>query len=310
MVTPLLFPGLMWLVSLVVAYLAVHRLAIRNITSLRTRMQQFTRNLRFVKSRPRRNMPLEFREIETTWQVMAETVVRDAAELENIIHARTVLLKEVHHRVKNNLQVIASIISMNIRKASSPEARSALKDVQMRVMSIATVHRALYTTSTVGQVQADELLASIVAKTIEAGYQPAGAVRISTTYDPISLYPDQAVPLSLLAAEAVTNALKYIGRPAGAHPWIVVRLTHGEADDGMLVIENSRGTPLLPPEMARGTGLGANLIAAFARQMRGTLTLETADPARYLVRVAFPIVEFEAAEVDPVIAPLDIADEA
>src|SRR5690606_24216699 len=100
------------------------------------------------------------------------------------------------------------------------------KEVQMRVMSIATVHRALYTTSTVGRVQADELLRGLVDKTIEAGLQPSGAIRIDTAYDPISLYPDQAVPLSLLASEAVTNALKYVGRHRGEVPWITVRLAH------------------------------------------------------------------------------------
>lgn len=294
--SPFLFPALMWLASLTVAYLAVHRLAIRNIARLRRRMAEFTTSRRFHRPQSGLAVPLEFRQIEQTWADMAETVVREEAELENIIHARTVLLKEVHHRVKNNLQLIASIVSMKIRKATSPEARAALKEVQMRVMSIATVHRALYTTSTVGKVQADELLSEIIAKTVEGVALPASTVRIETGYVPVSLYPDQAVPLSLLASEAMTNALKYVGKPAdGSQPWIRVALGRGEAEAAELVVENSVGTPLNAPDGNRGTGLGANLIQAFARQMRGTIDPETELPDRYRIRLQFPIVGFEQA---------------
>ena len=295
--SPLLFPSLMWLVSLGVAYMAVHRLAIRNITDLRVRMSQFINGRRFQRSRPGLRMPLEFREIDQTWEELADTVIREEAELENTIHGRTVLLKEVHHRVKNNLQLIASIVSMKIRKSTSPEARTVLKEVQMRVMSIATVHQALYTTSTVGRVQADELLENIVAKTIEVGLQPTGAIRIETSYEPMSLYPDQAVPLSLLASEAVTNALKYVGRPADGVPWISVRLMHPTHQEAALEIENSCGDPMIPAEQARGTGLGASLIKAFTQQMRGAVTI-TNDPGHYLVRVTFPIVEFDDQPVE------------
>ena len=297
LITPLLFPSLMWLVSLGVAYAAVHRLALRNIVDLRGRMSRFIATRRFEKANQRWRKPLEFREIDQTWEDLAETVVRDEAELENIIHGRTVLLKEVHHRVKNNLQLIASIVSMKIRKAATPEAKAVLKEVQMRVMSIATVHRALYTTSTIGRVQADELLRGIVDKTIEAGVQPSGAIRIDTAYDPISLYPDQAVPLSLLASEVVTNALKYVGRPDGAVPWITVRMAREGGDEAVLEVANSVGEPLLPPERVRGTGLGTSLINAFGQQMRGRVEM-IHELGCYTVRATFPLIEFDETPVE------------
>jgi two-component sensor histidine kinase len=195
---------------------------------------------------------------------------------------------------------------MKIRKAATPEARNALKEVQMRVMSIATVHRALYTTSTVGRVQADELLSNIVARTIEAAAPTATAVRIATSYDTMTLYPDQAVPLSLLVSEAVTNAMKYVGRPAPPdEPWIRVALRRLGPDLAAIEVENSRGEPLLARELARGTGLGANLIRAFAVQMRGTLSPIADEGEAYLVRVEFPIIGFEDT---PVESELPLAD--
>jgi two-component sensor histidine kinase len=303
--TPLMFASLMWAVSLGVAYLAVHRLALRNIADLRSRMREFISGRRFVRSDASARKPLEFREIDQTWEELAATVVREEAELENTIHSRTVLLKEVHHRVKNNLQLIASIVSMKVRKAKTPDAKAALKEVQMRVMSIATVHRALYTTSTIGRVQADELLRSIVDKTIEAGLHPTGAIRIDTSYDPVSLYPDQAVPLSLLTSEALTNALKYIGRSKdGAAPWIRVQLRRNPDETAVIEVENSIGDAILPETEVRGTGLGANLIQAFAQQMRGSLQVEE-GAGRYLVRVKFPINAFDDAEVNSAIAEED-----
>lgn len=301
LLSPLMFASLMWLVSLGVAYLAMHRLALRNIADLAARMRAFISGRRLLRGNQDLRKPLEFREIDQTWEDLAETVMREEAELENTIHSRTVLLKEVHHRVKNNLQLIASIVSLKIRKAATPEARAALKEVQMRVMSIATAHRALYTTSTVGQVQADELLRNVVDKTIEAGLLPAGAVSVETSYDTVALYPDQAVPLSLLVSEALTNALKYVGRPEdGNRPWIRVCLRRDADEAAMIEIENSTGQAMLAATEIRGSGLGANLIRAFAQQLHGTPEVADSE-GRYLVRVRFPIREFDEAHEESAI---------
>lgn len=297
-ISPLFFVSLMWMVSLGVAFLAVHRLAIRNIADLRQRMSVFIATRRFSRSDEDKRKPLEFREITRTWEDLAETVVRDEAELENIIHGRTVLLKEVHHRVKNNLQLISSIVSMKIRKAGTPEARNALKEVQMRVYSISTVHQALYSTSTVALVEAHELLANIVSKTIEATVPATGAIRVETSFEPISLYPDQAVPLSLLTSEAVTNALKYLGRPKDGNPWLKVELRRLSETLAEVTVSNSIGAPLGVPGRVRATGLGLNLMRAFALQMRGTVKIDDQSPDQFVVRAEFHVSGFDTAPLE------------
>ena len=100
---------------------------------------------------------------------MITSVLHDEAMLEDSVHQKDVLLLEVHHRVKNNLQLIASIMNLQIRKSINPEARVMLRNLHDRVMSLATVHRELYQTSGLVDVRADELLESIVSQVLRMG---------------------------------------------------------------------------------------------------------------------------------------------
>ncbi len=295
--TPIIFPIAMWLTSLGVAFFAVHRLVIKHIRHLSRDMRCFAVTRQHHDGPLDKTVPQELFDIDAAWRELAETVMREEAELEGTIHDKSVLLKEVHHRVKNNLQLIASIVNMKIRKAKTPEARQALKEVQNRVMSIATVHRSLYDTTTEGRVRADELLRGTVGKLLAAGVPNEANLKISQHYDPIVLYPDQAVPLSLLASEAATNALKYLGRHEEAPPSIDVRLVVSKSGRAVLSIVNSKGTPIVPPEQVRGTGLGTNLITAFTRQLGGRLE-QIDEPNRYAVFVDFPIADFDADAAD------------
>ncbi|WP_460273612.1 sensor histidine kinase [Celeribacter sp. ULVN23_4] len=304
MATPMIFPIAMWLTSLGVAYFAVHGLAIKHIRRLSRDMRTFAVTRRHERDKIDRGLPRELREIDRAWRDLAETVIRDEAELEDTIHDKSVLLKEVHHRVKNNLQLIVSIVNMKVRKAKTPEARFALKEVQGRVMGIATVHRSLYETTTEGRVRADEFLRSTISKLVNAGVANEAHLKSTEEYDPIVLYPDQAVPLSLLATEAVTNAMKYIGRPSDGIPKIEVSLKTIDPTTARLSIANTKGIPLLPPEQVGGTGLGTNLIKAFSHQLGGKLEVADEDDL-YSIIVDFPIAAFDETLTDSNISEMD-----
>lgn len=195
----------MWAASLGVAYFAVHRMVIRPVRCFKLEMKHFALSRRMPTYVPKSSMPFEIRRIAEVWHDLAETVLRDESELEGTIRDKTVLLKEVHHRVKNNLQLISSIINMKMRKLHSPEARRALKDLQLRVMSIASVHRSLYETEAKGQVRADKLVRYIVQMSYDNGLEKSSGVQLDFYLEEVALYPDQALPLSLLAAEAATK---------------------------------------------------------------------------------------------------------
>ncbi|KDB05599.1 hypothetical protein U879_00680, partial [Defluviimonas sp. 20V17] len=159
---PIVLPALMAIVSLFAAWMAAERLVLRHIRRLRHAIRAFASGSRVVPVKGRGHAPLEIAEVEDSFERMTETILRDEADLEDAVHQKEVLLREVHHRIKNNLQLIASIMNLQMRREKSPEVKAIMKNLQDRVMSLATIHRGLYLTSGVSDVRADELLAGIV----------------------------------------------------------------------------------------------------------------------------------------------------
>lgn len=295
LLSPLVFPALMLVAGLIAAYISVHSLVLRHIHALTRHMAAYT-NDRTIHPLPSRvMMPAEIKKIDLVWTELAQTVMRDEADLENLLHEKNVLLKEVHHRVKNNLQLIASIVNLKIRRASTDEARRALKEVQMRVMSIASVHQSLYTQTNTGKVPANELLTAVIDGTIDAGASEHHRIEVTRRYDPVMIYPDQAVPFLLLASEAVTNALKYMGRLDDGTATLSVILNAKEGEDAELSVVNTRGTPFFPPDQVRGSGLGQSLIRGFAAQIDGRATIEETDDY-YEFRLVFSPAPFDDRE--------------
>lgn len=293
--TSMVFPVAMWVVCLGVAFFAVQRMVIRPTRNLRARMLQFMRSRRLTEPRHDAATPRELREMEETWMRLAENVLHDEAELYDTIHQRTVLLKEVHHRVKNNLQLIVSILNMKVRKARSGEVRLALSDIRERVMGIARVHQNLYETSTTERVHAGELLRTIAGQIVRSGIDDIGSIRFDERYEDVVVYPDQAVPLSLAVTELLTNALKNLGKPAdGGKPVLAITLVHDGQGGATLEVRNSRrpdGTPD-PDSETTSTGLGVALVNAFTHQIEGTCSTDVTEE-HFSVTLRFPIAEFD-----------------
>jgi len=283
-----LFPLLMWAVSLAVAFLAVNRLMIRHVRALQRSMRQFARSRQMPGEAFGRVMPAELAEIAATFRIMADTVIRDEAELERALHDKDVLLREVHHRVKNNLQLVSSIMNMKSRRLRSEEGRTVLRRLQERVQSLAAIHRNLYDTGNLSAVDArtliEDLVRQIAALGADGGAEGGAEAEIERDIAELRLHPDQAVPLSLLAAEALTNAFKHLGRPGDAPPRVRIRLA--PCADGRLELEVANSLPAEGRAEAAEPGLGLGLIRAFAGQLSGTLETGPED-GLYVLRCRF-----------------------
>lgn len=292
------FPLLMWLVSLVVAYFAVHRLVIRHIRSLRIKMRRFGATYSYQEPGILlgAHAPAELLQIEETFDNMVDRITRDTAELENNLHEKNVLLKEVHHRVKNNLQLIASIINMEVRKTGTPETKSTLRRIQDRVLGLATVHSNLYHTARLANLRADGLLEDILDQVVKSALPQQSDADVSVDVEEVILSPDRAVPLSLLATETVTNAIKYFGRPeGGGKPWIRISLKNLSDDCCRFTVSNSKGPqPETGEPRVAGTGLGQQLITAFAAQL-GTKAVVEQDADSYTLSVDISLARSETA---------------
>ena len=280
----IVLPVLMWIASLSVAYFAVHRLVIRHVGRLRRRMRLFSRFRRIETEREDEALPAELREVNDTFVTMAHTIQREEAELENSLREKDLLLREVYHRVRNNLQLISSMNNMQIRAAEAEETRRTLRRLQDRIMALSTIHAALYQAPALSKIRADDLVVALARQV--AGKAASGTdIDVRAEVSEIRLYPDLAVPLALLTVEAVTNATKHLGRPpGGGSAWIQVRLSE---DEGLVRLEvrNSVG-----PESAiasADTGrLGRQLMDAFTVQLAGELTIAETEEA-YTLTVEF-----------------------
>ncbi|QFT58137.1 putative sensor histidine kinase pdtaS [Sulfitobacter sp. THAF37] len=278
-----LLPVAMWAASLIVAFWALNRLAISHIRKLGRQMRRFALSRTLPRDTLAPSIPTELAEMETAFVAMAESILRDEATLEDSLREKNILLKEVHHRVKNNLQLISSIMNMQIRQAKTADARFVLRRLQERILSLATVHKNLYQDDNLVRVDAKTLLNEVVGQLLKVGLGPKSHVEITLDFERISIDADDAAPLTLLTSEAITNALKYLPQSSpNAHLSATLRQTDTEL--AQLTVSNTIGEGAAEP----GTGLGSRLIEAFARQLNGHVEIES-DETNYALKVTFHV---------------------
>ena len=196
------------------------------------------------------------------------------------LREKEALLKEVHHRVKNNLQVITSLLRLEAGRNGEPGIRNVLKDMQGRIRSMALLHETLYRTGNFARVDLAEYLRQLATQLFRT--QNTEASRIQLTLDlasaPVDI--DQAIPCGLIVNELLTNSLKYafVDGRAG-----VVRLGLHREPDGpvkLTVIDTGSGLPK-DFEARKGRSLGLQLVSDLVKQLAGTLKVEPAPGAAF-----------------------------
>lgn len=283
----LLLPVLMWIVGMATAYYGMQNLVLRHIKRLRSAMRKFALGHRDGVSVDLSDAPAEIDSVGLAYNRMAMILTESQARNAQDIREKTILLREVHHRVKNNLQLISSIVNMQRREAVSEEARTMMDRVQRRVLGLAAIHRSLYTKPDEPTVDAALLVRQLIEEAVQAaGARLRGDVDLDLDLETLDLLPDQAVPLSMLLSEVVTNAFAHIGAVPGSRATMCARLRHLEDGAAELIIENT----LVPGQGGKigGTGLGERLIRAFTVQLAGALTAEIEND-RHVTRLVFPV---------------------
>jgi len=176
------------------------------------------------------------------------------------------LLKEIHHRVKNNLQIISSLLQLQTSKLKDPEAAEIFAECRERIQFMARLHRQLYTSGNLQRIEFGKNLAEI-AETLLHSHTPAGCrLVLEKSIDPLELDVDTSQVLGLLATELLLNALKhaFTGRRTGT---IRVELHRGEKNS-MVVSDDGVGLPV-HFDTLKSARMGMKLAQALARQIRG-----------------------------------------
>jgi two-component sensor histidine kinase len=216
---------------------------------------------------------------------MADTILaRDASLRDSLAHKDT-LMREIHHRVKNNLQIISSMVSMQQRSLTDPAAKSAMSDTRQRVSALALVYRALYQGPDLRQVDLGHFLEELTAQLVVSESTHGHVVRTELAADTLIIDPDKLAPLALFAVEAISNAQKHAFAGRGGSLSVTFKVSGEEAR--LEIADSGDETPGHgPPEL--GQGVGRTLMTAFARQLGGKADFHVNDKGGLTALLVFP----------------------
>ncbi|NML16614.1 histidine kinase dimerization/phosphoacceptor domain -containing protein [Azohydromonas caseinilytica] len=226
------------------------------------------------------------------------TARREAeAALKAALAEKEVLLQEVHHRVKNNLQIVTSLLQLQRRQLQDPAIQAAFSETEHRVRAMALVHQRLYQQSTLSALNFDDYLRTLLDQLMRS-FGAEQRVRLTLALQPQRLPVDTAIPLGLIVTELVTNALKYACTP-GRRGELRIALHPAQGAPGRLVLEVQDDGPGLPPgfEPAESTGLGMRLVTLLSRQLDASVALGKAAGTHWHVDV--PVQAGPAAAATP-----------
>jgi two-component sensor histidine kinase len=197
------------------------------------------------------------------------------AELRMRVEQRTASLAEVHHRVKNNLQIISSLLMLQAEKLTNAADKAVFGECRDRIYSMARLHEQLYSSDGFSDLDFAAHLREMAEMLVRSHTPPGCILALEVRADPVSMDLDTAVTLGLIANELLLNALKhgFEGRPAGK---LTVELRAGDPNQ-MMVRDDGSG---LPPgfDARKNSGLGIELVLGMTRQIHGEVKIEN-DPA-------------------------------
>lgn len=208
------------------------------------------------------------------------------------LREKDLLLQEIHHRVKNNLQVVQSLLALEAGRFTDPAVKAMLADSQNRMQSMALIHQSLYQSKDFGEVNLREFLEQLIPNLVNSFAIDSSRIQIELAISDAVLSINKAVPCGLLANELITNVFKH-AFPKGRAGTVNIALQRVGADRAQLSITDD-GVGMddhIDPETA--DTLGISLIHLLARQLNGTLTISRRSPTRFSVE--FPLNESSEA---------------
>jgi two-component sensor histidine kinase len=229
--------------------------------------------------------PVEPEELEAVSRALLR-LHRSESALRRALAERELLLKEVNHRVKNSLQLVLSMLSLQGHRFKEPETRELFTKAIARVTAIAAIHERLYQDADPLTVEMHTYLTGLCAELVRAsGMEDNAQASLQIEVEQMRLPTEHGVAVALVVNELVMNALKH-AQPSSGPAVINVRLVrHGASQVRLTVADNGAA----PEQSANeATGLGTQLIRMLARQLNGTVSLERAA-GTYAVHVTFPL---------------------
>jgi two-component sensor histidine kinase len=214
--------------------------------------------------------------LDITERKAAEELIRAS------LKEKEVLLREIHHRVKNNLQVVSSLLFLQSQKFSDPELRTCFLESQSRVCSMALAHEQLYQSKNLAEVSIKTYLENLIKQQQQISIYPGQEIICQVAIEDIPLHIEKVVPTGLLVTELLSNVYKHAFADGGGGQ-VTISLQN---DNGQIVLEVADNGVGLPADFHpyEAKTLGLQLVTALVNQLDGTMELENDNGTCFRIR--------------------------
>jgi PAS domain S-box-containing protein len=223
-------------------------------------------------------------ELRLLGEIFTNALIRKRADekIRSSLHEKEILLKEIHHRVKNNMQIISSLMSLQSRRTEDEKMKNLFDESQSRIRSMALVHEQLYQSEDLAKIDFKAYVRSLTNELIQLYLINTKMIQLVIDIENIQLSVDTAIPYALIINELVSNSLKY-AFPEGEEGIITVRFCNHH-DDGYTLTVSDNGIGL-PEEfdLKNTETLGLQLVRILVKQLKGNITVNRERGTAYLI---------------------------
>ena len=286
--TDLLLPILALLFTSVAVWIGVNRLVVRWLSELAVLANQFARGNYGGDREKFEKAPLEIASLSADMHSMAIAIAERSKDLEEAALATKMMAREVNHRVKNNLQMVMSLIGLQAAQVKDDQARLVLDQTRVRMGALALIHRLLYDhgdQAEQGLIDMAQIMPELCGQLRNDAMIYGKAVDLSCTADNVLGPVDQAIPITLFIVEAVSNAYRH-AFPDDRDGHIKISLKRIDEHIMLTILDNGVGFE----QASSVSAMGTTLMEAFARQVNGEFRTNTMPENGVEITLVYPAV--------------------
>jgi two-component sensor histidine kinase len=270
--TSVFLPVLAWFVGFGLILLGTQSMLLTPIAKIRRAALQFAKGRMASRVSLTDAAAAEVMGLANSFNTMAEMLEERSKKIDDNLDEKDTLMREIHHRVKNNLQIIISLLNMQERKATTEEAMAAIAETRTRINAIAIVHRGLYESQDLRRIDMADFIDRLIGAIGDSLDTHQSDISLHHKVANCQMTADSAIPVALFIVEAISNAAQH-GVDRGGD--ILVEIARAEDNQiTVRVCDNGRG--MGDPSQMRG--IGSKLMRGFARQLSGTLSFRDNRP--------------------------------
>jgi PAS domain S-box-containing protein len=210
-------------------------------------------------------------------------------QLNKALAEKEAMLREIHHRVKNNLQIVSSLLSLQASTSGDPKLKSHLLVSQNRVKAMALIHHLLYRTKNLGAIEAEEYLYSLSSQLLASYGESGSRIKVKLYASGVFFAIETAVPFGLLLNELITNSLKHAFPRERTGE---IRITISRVDEGLFELIYSDNGIGVAPSAGRTDSFGLNLVDTLVKQLEGTVENIPSQGTKY--KIIFRGINYQA----------------